>query len=205
MRYFELTGLRALFQTICFGFIGAVAIGSHVFGYPTSEIRDTGGVNKTIITANKESIDKTNTPDIAKSFKTTPGANYSTPVTTASVSSASKTIYFNQPVINTPTKATSGKFCTEYDAGSHILRCADYGGKFYYAHRIGAFAQLSQANIGDLIVVGGQTFRVASRLQQPIASINMHDVVVAGGHDASFMTCAGPADSERLIIYANRV
>ncbi len=205
MKYFGLTGLRALYQTVCFGFIGAVALGSHIFGYPTSEIRDTGGINKTVITSVKDAVASSDTPEIAKSFKTVSNINYSTPVNTVSAS-GNKTLYFSQPIVDTPTRAASGKSCTEYDAGSRIMRCADYGGKFYYAHRAGAFAQLPGAEVNDYIVIGGQTYKVMEAYPYSKTSINMDEVVNAKNiYSISLMTCYGSNDSQRYIVYANRV
>lgn len=207
MRYFGLTGLRALFQTVCFGFIGAVALGSHIFGYPTSEIRDTGGIARSTVVSAKEAVAKTDSKDISAAFKSTGNTNYpaptvnyaSTPVNT------NKTLYFNQPISHI---ANQGKtYCTSHDAGNGIIHCTSYGGKLYYAHRNRAFAQLSSANIGDLIVINGQTFRVEARFQRVVTPADMPTIITAGNnaYSAAFMTCAGPNDSERLVIYANRV
>ena len=204
MRYFELTGLRALYQTVCFAFIGAVALGSHIFGYPTSEIRDTGGINKSTITSVKDTTDQTDTPDIAQSFKTTSGSTYSAPVTTASASvSGPKTLYFNQSI--TPKSKVGNTYCTEYDAGAGIIHCMDYGAKFYYAHRAGAFAQLPSAERGDYIVLGGQTYKVKKAVSLSYSEVQarMDEVVGAGGHNISLMTCYGANDSQRFIVYAD--
>lgn len=207
MRYFGLTGLRALFQTVCFGFIGAVALGSHIFGYPTSEVRDTGGISQSEVISAQEAIVETDTKDISASFKSANGSSYSAPVVNYASASAStnKTIYFNQPISHI---ANQGKtYCTSHDAGNGIIHCTSYGGKLYYAHRNRAFAQLSSANIGDLIVIDGQTFRVESRFQRAITSADMPTIITANNnaYSAAFMTCAGAGDSERLVIYANRV
>ncbi|MBR2997120.1 hypothetical protein IKF33_01665 [Candidatus Saccharibacteria bacterium] len=207
MRYFGLTGLRALFQTVCFGFIGAVALGSHIFGYPTSEIRDTGGISRAAAIATIDTVSANDTKDIARTFKSTGGSNYSAPVaTTASApTSSNKTLYFNQPISHIANKGNT--YCTSYDAGNGIIHCTSYGGKLYYAHRNRAFAGLASANIGDLIVIDGQTFRVESRFQRRVTSADMPTIITASNnaYSAAFMTCAGPNDSERLVIYANRV
>lgn len=208
MRYFGLTGLRALFQIVCFGFIGAVALGSHIFGYPTSEVRDTGGISRATTIAVKDVTSIDEVKDIAQTFKSTSGSNhYSAPVaTTASAPvNSNKTLYFNQPISHIANKGNI--YCTSYDAGNGIIHCTSYGGKLYYAHRNRAFSQLASANIGDLIVIDGQTFRVESRFQRRVTPADMPTIITAGNnaYSAAFMTCAGPGDSERLVIYANRV
>lgn len=115
-----------------------------------------------------------------------------------------KTIYFGQPVREVAFKS-GDTYCTQTDAGTGIVNCSDTN--FYFAHRAYAFGQLANANIGDTIVVDGIAFHVQAKFQRAVSSSDMNEIVASRyngqQYGASFMTCAGPNDSERLVIFAN--
>ena len=207
MGKFNLASKRALFQTVCFGFIATVAISGNFFAYPSSEIRDTGGMHGTAKLSTIEHTNETTVPAVAKTYAGAP-----TPKTT---NQNGNTLIFNQPVTNVAN--TSNKFCTEYDAGNGIIHCTSYGGKFYYAHNNRAFSNLKNAKVGSRIIIGGQTYQVTylTTIDYNTAANNMGSILSAsyGGQksDISLMTCAGNYSSalgtntHRLIVLANRV
>ena len=202
--------LRSLFQVACFGLIGLVAVGGNVFNGGSAEIRDTGSVisDHTLVKQLTTPATGFETPTIASNFAGNNQVASTFVQSTPTIQAVShKTIRFDRPI--TDVDNSGGHGCTEYDAGTGIMHCTPYGGKFYYAHRHQAFGQLSSANIGDYIVIAGQTYQVQARHQSRLTPQDMTRIVYAkynnATYDISLMTCAGPGDTERLVVYANRV
>lgn len=189
-----------LFQYICFGFIGLTMMFSGaLLNSANTQDFDNGSAISTPTVVEKAETPEQPTAEIAASYK-----KPATAAASAKSNSGTKTLAFSQSVREVAFYS-NGNYCTTVDAGTGIVHCS--GTNFYFAHRAYAFSQLKNANIGDTIVVDGHSYTVRAKFQRALTSADMNDIVASRyngqQYGASFMTCAGAGDRERLVIFAN--
>ena len=187
---------RVLFNYAFMGFIALTVFGGGLLAQLKPYDFDNGSAVSTPVNAEKiEKPEKQNT-EIASAYAGQPKV---AKAPAAGSASTTKNVSFNQAVREIPFKSGS-TYCTQYDAGTGIIHCSGTG--FYFAHRAYAFGRLASVNIGDSITVDGRTYTVTSKFQRAVTSKDMNSIIYSG-HAISLMTCAGPNDSERLVVFAD--